>query len=313
MAHSEELITDLLKAWQNGNESAQDELFKLIYPELRKIAQKRLNSEGRQHTLQATELVHEVFPQLARQHKPWQNRSQFFAIASECMRRFLVDYARTRQRQKRGGSKAFQVSFSDINPTEICRIENYDEILAVDRALEKLHALDETQALIIKHRYFGGLAREEIAEILEVSPATIDRNYRVAKAWLRRELAFQFSPYLLQASQVRNPQIFIGHFLVDSENPFALHLRASLPTELLGKLDALKSDVTISFNLLPELIENLNKLLMGNDIFPPFLIEKLGNKASSKENSSGLDELRRNRQFFEEAFPNEFVKIVENH
>lgn len=310
MAHSEEMITDLLKAWQNGNQSAQEQLFNLIYPELRRIAQKRLNSEGRPHTLQATELVHEVFPNLARQRQPWQNRSQFFAIASECMRRFLVDYARTRQRQKRGGSKAFQISFSDINPTEICRIENYDEIIAVDRALEKLSAIDEMQTAIIKHRYFGGLAREEIAEIMGVSPATIDRNYRVAKAWLKRELAFQFSPYLLQVSQILRPQDFLVYFLPDSENPFALHLRSFFAPELIKKLDNLHPEITISFDLLPELIENLNKLLMGDEFFSYALIERLDQNMFSKENLSGIDSLRRNRQLFDKAFPNEFIKIV---
>ncbi len=307
MAQHEEQITTLLKAWQEGNAEAKDELFHLVYQELRQIARKRLKSEGSPHTLQATELVHEVFPQLARQRQPWQNRSQFFALASECMRRYLVDYARTRRRQKRGGDN-YQISFSAVNPTEICRIENFDEILAVDQALKKLKTIDSTQALIIKHRYFGGLDREEIAGILQVSPSTVDRGYRLAKAWLKRELAFQFSPYFLHSIHILRPPIFIEQFSIGSDNFFAGYLRSFLPPELIKKVDQLKSGATIAFNLLPELIESLNKLLLGNPIFPPDLLKRFEPNLP-KNNSLAEENLRSNRFLLEKAFPGEFTSV----
>ena len=297
-------ITALLQEWQAGAPSAPDELFELVYRELRRIAQKRLNGENRNHTLQATELVHEVFPQLARQRQPWQNRSQFYALASECMRRFLVDHARTKQRIKRGGEQ-FQVPLSDLKATEICRIENFDEILAVDRALEKLHELDETAAIIIKHRYFGGLAREEIADLLGVSPATVDRQYRSAKAWLRRELAFQFSPYLLHAGQITKPNEFFEQLRGGLGNQFAHQFAARLPAELQTQIKNARADQT---ELLFAVVEATNKLLLGAVIFPDETVRQITGRSAA--NLEVEDLIRLNRQLLEAAFPSVITLLL---
>lgn len=298
-------ITLLLQAWQAGDTKAQDELFQIVYAELRRIAQRRLRGENRAHTLQATEVVHEVFPQLAKQRQPWQNRSHFYALASECMRRYLVDYARTRGRQKRGGD-FFQVSISDLKQTEICRIENFDEVLAVDKALQKLAQLDETQALIIKHRYFGGLAREEIAQILEVSPATVDRAYRLAKAWLKRELVFEFSPYLLRISQIKSPTTFLA-LIQQGGNIYADSLRAQLPNEIYDQL------AQHGISRLPSVLEIVNKIMLGKLLFPATIIENLlpYDKAAvpAKENLPVEEIVRLNRRLFEAAFPAIIEKI----
>lgn len=301
-------ITLLLQAWQNGDAKAQDELFQTVYGELRRIAQNRLRGEGRKNDLQATEIVHEIFPQLAKQRQPWQNRSQFYALASECMRRFLVDHARTRRRQKRGGD-AYQVSFADLKPTEICRIENFDEVLAVNDALDKLAELNKMQADVIKLRYFGGLAREEIGGLLDVSPATIDRSYRVAKAWLRRELAFQFSPYLLRTSEIKSPAGFVGLFK-DSENMYGNILRLQLPEDRLTQLRNAEND---GESLLPALVGVVNKLMLSNLLFPVALIDDLPLNGETKQlvrTQLPVEEtIRLNRRLFEAAFPNVVERI----
>lgn len=291
-------ITVLLQDWQAGDSAASDELFELVYKELRRIAQKRLSGENRNHTLQATEIVHEIFPQLARQRQPWQNRSQFYALASECMRRFLVDHARARQRQKRGGAEQYRIPLSDLKETEICRVENFEEVLAVDRALEKLGEMDETAAIIIKHRYFGGLAREEIADLLEVSPATVDRAYRSAKAWLRRELAFEFSPYLLHGGQITKPVEFIKNLRSDSANHLARRIGSVLPTELRAAIDR---DAENAPELLTSIIEATNKLLLGAPLFPHATIKEITGEAA--ENLSVEDTIKLNRRLLEAAFP----------
>ncbi|MBC7797589.1 MAG: sigma-70 family RNA polymerase sigma factor [Pyrinomonadaceae bacterium] len=306
-------VTELLQAWQAGDDAAQEQLFQLVYKELRRIAQNRLRGENHNHTLQATEIVHEIFPNLARQKQPWQNRSQFYALASECMRRYLVDYARTRLRQKRGGDN-LRVSLSGAGQNELCHIENFDEVIAVNDSLDKLSELDPLQGLIIKHRYFGGLSREEIADLTGVSSATIDRAFRLAKAWLRRELAFQFSPFLLQTSQIRQPVHFINRFQAKDDNRFASQLRAIMPAELLERIDRDGYDGDDKTNeLLPPLIEILNKRLLGDVIFTKNLIENLGFgeeiERFGNQTLTVSDSIKLNRKLLEAAFPNEFVKV----
>ena len=298
-------ITTLLQRWQSGDASAQDELFQIVYGELRRIAGSRLRNEMRPNTLQATELVNEIYPQLARQRQLWQNRSHFYAIASECMRRYLVDHARTRSRQKRGGD-AYKISISDLKPTEICHIEMDEEVLAVDRALSKLAELDETAATVIKQRYFGGMKREEIAEVLEVSPATVDRTYRFAKAWLKRELAFEFSPYLLSVGQICDKTNFLRQLRRDNNNPAVAVWRDILPDDLLDKIENTVAAGNIE-NLLIAIVAELNKNLLGS----------LYNSQSADNNSSDdkteiLHEtlIKSNRRMLENAFDGRIIRLT---
>ena len=299
-------ITTLLHRWQSGDAAARDELFETVYRELRRIAASRLRNEMRPHTLQATELVHEIYPQLARQRAAWQNRSQFFAIASECMRRYLVDYARTRTRQKRGGIDVFKISLSDLKPDEICRIEINEEVLAVDRALEKLKEVDETAAIVIKHRYFGGMKREEIAEILQVSPATIDRTYRFAKAWLKRELAFEFSPYLLHAGQIKNGADFIRQLQLNDGNSLTEKWRGVLSAALLDEIKA-ANDNGKTVNLLPEIIAEINKSLLGS------LNDAENNTAGFGDDQTAMlpeAQIKFQRRMLEEAFAGQITRLT---
>jgi RNA polymerase sigma factor (TIGR02999 family) len=297
-------ITALLQRWQTGEAGAQEELFQIVYRDLRRIAGSRLRQELRPHTLQATELVHEIYPQLARQRASWQNRSQFYAIASECMRRYLVDHARTKQRQKRGGEEAFKISLSDLGPTELCRIETGDEVLAVDRALSKLKALDETAATVIKYRYFGGMNREEIAEVLQVSPATVDRTYRFAKAWLKRELAFEFSPYLLSDGQITDKAGFIGQLRLSSGNQLAFRWREVLPAQILTELDDI-NEAGKDTDLCPKIVAEINKSLLGS------LFQKGGDDLSDQETQMMPDaQISHNRRMLEEAFAGKLLKLT---
>lgn len=254
-------ITTLLQNWQSGDSAAREDLFALVYKELRRIAGGRLRNEMRPHTLQATEIVNEIYPKLAQQRAPWKNRGQFFAIASECMRRYLVDYARAKRRDKRGGDPV-RVSLSDLKPTEICKIESDDEVLAVDRALDKLGELDETAATVVKYRYFGGMKRDEIAEILEVSPSTIDRTYRFAKAWLKRELTFEFSPYALNEGQITDKREFLERLRNGKGNKLSLHWRNALSERVLSVID-LDDGRENTGELLGQIVSEFNNLILG--------------------------------------------------
>ena len=298
-------ITILLQQWQNGDNRAQEQLFQIVHGELRRIASNRLRQELRPNTLQATDLVHEIYPQLARQRSLWQNRGHFYAIASECMRRYLVDHARTRQRQKRGG-EAFKISLSDLNATEICRIEPDDEVLAVNNALFKLTLIDETAATVIKYRYFGGMKREEIAEILEVSPATVDRTYRFAKAWLKRELAFEFSPYLLSTGQITDKAGFIGQLKTNSGNLLALRWRLVLPDEILTGLDAAGEQEAVA-DLLPKIVAAINKSLLGS------VPQNSGDDLSFEQTELMPEaQITQNRRMIEEAFSGKILTLTSN-
>ena len=181
-------VTGLLLAWGRGDQSAADQLVPAVYEELRRQAERAMRREGGEHTLQATALVHESYLRLIDQRRvEWRNRAHFFAIASTVMRRVLVDHARARLTAKRGGG----VSPVSLAGAEPATPEGTDEadLLALHEALEKLAALDPDQARLVELRYFGGLTIEETAEALSVSPATVKREWALARAWLRRELA----------------------------------------------------------------------------------------------------------------------------
>ncbi len=158
----------------------------LVYEELRRVAHRRLAGERTGHTLQTTALVHEAYGRLAEADLPWQDRAHFFALAARTMRRILVDYARSRLAEKRGGGA--QAVPLDQLTVELSAGGEDAEILALHEALEALERQDPRKARVIEAHIFGGLTYEETAEALGISPATVDRDLRLAKAWLAREL-----------------------------------------------------------------------------------------------------------------------------
>ena len=179
-------ISRLLRQWSEGNRAALDELLPLVYDELHRQAARYLRRERAGHTLQTTALIHEAYLRLIDQRGvQWQSRTHFFAIAAQMMRRVLVDYARAKHREKRGGA-------DERLPLEAATLvaagEQSVDLMALDEALTRLAALDEQQARVVELRYFGGLSLEETAEALHISRATAARDWDVAKAWLRREL-----------------------------------------------------------------------------------------------------------------------------
>jgi RNA polymerase sigma factor (TIGR02999 family) len=199
-------VTQLLAKWRGGNEAALGELTGLVYQELRSLAQRHLRRERSNHTIQRTALVHEAFVRLVNQQSvDWQSRAHFFGLASNLMRRILVDHARARLASKRGGG-VDAVSLDEItNPTEPedsgssagphyaepgkVDGETDEDVAAIDEALTRLGALDERQAKIVEMRYFGGLTIEETAAAIGISDATVKREWTLARAWLRRELS----------------------------------------------------------------------------------------------------------------------------
>ncbi len=178
-------ITRLLEDWRQGDGAASDLLIERIYGELERIAGSFLSRERRDHTLQTSALVHEAYLRLIdQQHVHWQNRAHFFGIAAQMMRRILVNHARDRVCTKRGGG-AQHLSLDDslLLPEE--RLEEY---IAVDQALSHLAVAHPQQAKVVELRFFGGMTSEEIAEFLGLSVATVARRWRVARAWLYRDL-----------------------------------------------------------------------------------------------------------------------------
>ena len=181
-------VTGLLLAWGRGDQTAAEQLVPVVYEELHRQAERAMRREGGEHTLQATALVHESYLRLVDQRRvEWRNRTHFFAIASTVMRRVLVDHARARLTAKRGGG-AVPVSLAGAEPATPEGTDEAD-LLALHEALEKLAILDPDQARLVELRYFGGLTIEDTAEALSISPATVKREWAVARAWLRRELA----------------------------------------------------------------------------------------------------------------------------
>ena len=180
-------ITQLLKDWSEGNQAALDELMPLVYEELRRQASQYLRKERQGHTLQTTALIHEAYLRLAGQNEiEWQNRNHFFAIASTAMRRILVDHARTRHREKRGGN-AEDIPLDDALMIGVS--QKSVDLVALDEALVRLERLDPRQAKVVELRFFSGLTNEETANVLAVSNATVRNDWTMAKAWLHGQLA----------------------------------------------------------------------------------------------------------------------------
>ncbi len=178
-------ITELLIAWGDGDQSAPEELMPLVEKELHRIAGRYMRRENPAHTLQTTALVNEAYIQLAGQREArWQNRAHFFGIAAGIMRRILLNYARDRRRNKRGG-EAERVSLSEV---AIMSEEKSEELIALDKALKKLESTDERKCRVVELRYFGGMSVEETAAFLKVSSVTVARDWKLARAWLRREI-----------------------------------------------------------------------------------------------------------------------------
>jgi RNA polymerase sigma-70 factor, ECF subfamily len=180
-------VTILLAELRSGQRNALDRLLPLVYNELRRLAGHYMQDERTGHTLQPTALVHEAFLRLAGQdHTDWQGRAQFMGIAGQLMRRILVDHARKRYAAKRGGTF---VTLDEAIENQCASVTLPEEILAVDEALNRLAQLDPQQARIVELRYFGGLSAEETAQALGVSLRTVERDWAMAKAWLRAELS----------------------------------------------------------------------------------------------------------------------------
>ncbi len=179
-------ITKLLKAWGSGDEAALAKLADRVYPELRQMARRYMRNEGRSNTLQATAIVHEVYLRLVDVTKvEWQARAQFFAMAAQMMRRILVDAARARGSQKRGGLSPRV----NLDETAILSPTQDRSILELDEALNAFSLVAPRQARVVELRYFGGLTEEEIVVALKISTRTVRRDWDLAKAWLLRELS----------------------------------------------------------------------------------------------------------------------------
>jgi len=177
-------VTQLLRAWSDGQHEALERLMPLVYEELHRLARHYMSRERSGHILQTTALVNEAFLRLVdARHVNWQNRAHFFAISASLMRRILVDFARTYQSQKRGAGVRPVSLDEGLDVTE----ERLD-LASLDDALKTLAALDPRKSRVVELRFFGGLSMEEVAEVLQVSPETVKRDWKLAKAWLLREM-----------------------------------------------------------------------------------------------------------------------------
>jgi len=183
-------ITRLLVAWSDGEESALEQLTPIVYEELRQLAKRYMRQERPGHTLQSTAIVHEAFLRLVNQNVEWNSRAHFFAIAAKMMRRILVDHARSRGASKRGAG----ITPVPLDERNAITPEQDVNLVALDEALEHLANIDPQRSRIVELRYFGGLSNEESAEILGISPATVQRQWMGAKAWLYHELTNRPSP-----------------------------------------------------------------------------------------------------------------------
>ena len=183
---SPENVTELLVDWSQGDQKALDKLMPLVYSELRRLAGNYLRRERQNHTLQPTALVNEAYLKLIDQRRAkWQNRAQFYGVAAQLMRRILVDHARAHQAAKRGGSDQQRLSITSAG--ELSEKPDTD-ILALHEALNELTQMDPQQGRIVELKFFGGLSIEETAEVLGVGHATVERDWKMARAWLRRKL-----------------------------------------------------------------------------------------------------------------------------
>jgi RNA polymerase sigma factor (TIGR02999 family) len=183
---SDRSVTQLLLAWGEGEDGALEALTPIVYDELRRLARRALAGERSAPTLQATALVHEAFIRLVDVHRVrWQNRAHFYAVAAKLMRRVLVDLARTRLAQKRGG-RAKKVT---LDEALLVSNGHSGQVIAIDDALRQLARVDARKAQVVELRFFGGLSVDESAEVLKVSPETVMRDWKMAKVWLLRELS----------------------------------------------------------------------------------------------------------------------------
>jgi len=181
---SPEAVTALLQQWSDGNKDALDQLMPVVYGQLRKLAAHSLRGERHGHTLHATELVHEAYLKLIDSEVPWQNRVHFYAVAATMLRRILIDHAKAKYRGKRGAG-AERVSLDDA---VLFGPQVSAEVLDLDEALKRLAVNDERKSQVVEMTFFGGMTHEEIAAVMKISPKTVQRELRVAKAWLHREL-----------------------------------------------------------------------------------------------------------------------------
>ncbi|HXY50329.1 MAG TPA: sigma-70 family RNA polymerase sigma factor [Terriglobales bacterium] len=179
-------VTQLLQAWGAGDEEALKRLMELVYAELHRLAAHYMAAEPSGHVLQTTALVNEVYVRLVDvKHVGWQDRAHFFALCAQLMRRILIDFARSRNYQKRGG----RFVHVELHEAATLSLETGPEILAVDEALKRLEAVDPRKSKVVELRFFGGLTVEETAQVLQVSVETVMRDWRLSKAWLLRELS----------------------------------------------------------------------------------------------------------------------------
>lgn len=179
-----QLVTQLLNQFGAGNQEAQNQLAGLVYDSLKRLASRHMKGERAGHTLQTTALVHEAYERLVVADVSWQDRAHFYAVAARAMRRILVDHAKSRRRDKRGAGLA-PVGLDDVL---LVAPERPADLVDLDEALSRLASFDERKSRLIELHFFGGLTYEETAKALGVSPATVDRELRFAKAWLQREL-----------------------------------------------------------------------------------------------------------------------------
>jgi RNA polymerase sigma factor (TIGR02999 family) len=179
-------VTELLLLWSKGDHAAREELVPLVYDELRRIAKRFLSEGSRDHTLQSTALVHEAYLRLVNHTSVhWDNRVHFFAVAAQLMRRIMIDHVRMRQAKKRGGDSVTLL----LDEAVALPGRREVDVVALDNALNALAALDERQCRLVELRFFGGLTIEETSQALEVSPATVKREWATARLWLLREMS----------------------------------------------------------------------------------------------------------------------------
>jgi RNA polymerase sigma-70 factor, ECF subfamily len=179
-------VTELLQGWRGGDRNALDALVPLVYKELRRLAHFQLRDERYDHTLQSAALVNEAYVRLVGLKTPqWESRTHFFAIAAQLMRQILVDYARRHGSAKRGGS----VCKLSLDDAMVVSRQKALDVVALDDALQELARIDERQSRVVELRFFGGLTLEEISAALEIGPATVQRDWTAARAWLHREIS----------------------------------------------------------------------------------------------------------------------------
>jgi RNA polymerase sigma factor (TIGR02999 family) len=179
-------VTLLLQGWRKGDREALDALLPLVYKELHRLAHFQLQKERPDHTLQSAALVHEAYLRLIGLNPPqWESRTHFFAIAAQLMREILIDYARRHCAAKRGGG-AYKVSLEDA--AKLSKQKDVD-VIALDEALKALAGIDPRQSRVVELRFFAGLSLQEISEVLEIAPATVQRDWTAARAWLHREIS----------------------------------------------------------------------------------------------------------------------------